>query len=335
MKIGINGLGRIGRCLIRCIYENNSIYKDSLELSALNGSTSPEIHAHLIQYDSVHGKFPHDVTYGKDYIAINNKEIPLSIEKEPNNIPWEKHNVDIVLECTGKFNKKPLAKGHINSKVKKVVVSAPMEDPDVTIVYGVNNEMLKKEHQVISAGSCTTNCIAPILKIMNDTIGIKNGFITTIHSYTNDQNLVDNNHKDLRRARASAMSMIPTTTGATKTINSIIPELKGKLNGTAIRVPTPNVSMIDLVFNSIKSTNSTEINNIIKELSQNSQVINITDKKLVSIDFCHSIYSAIVDAEETYVTDNNLCRIAAWYDNEWAFAMRMLDIVCLLSQHIN
>ena len=333
MKIGINGLGRIGRCLIRCIYENNSTYNGLLELSALNGSTLPETHAHLIQYDSVHGKFPYDVAYGKDYITINNTKIPLSTEKEPKSIPWEKYNVNIVLECTGKFNKKPLVEEHINSTVKKVVVSAPMENPDVTLIYGVNNEMLKKEHKVISAGSCTTNCIAPILKIMNDTVGIKNGFMTTIHSYTNDQNLVDNNHKDLRRARASTMSIIPTTTGATKTINSIIPELKGKLNGTALRVPTPNVSIVDLVFNSIKSTTSNEINNIIKELSQNSKVINITNKKLVSIDFCHSTYSAIVDAEETYVTDNNLCRIAAWYDNEWAFAMRMLDIVCLLSQH--
>ncbi|KJV63515.1 MULTISPECIES: type I glyceraldehyde-3-phosphate dehydrogenase [Ehrlichia] len=332
MKIGINGLGRIGRCLIRAIYENELLYKQKIELSALNGSTSSETHAHLIQYDSVHGRFPYNVESEEGYIIINDQKIPLSMEKEPKSIFWEKHNVDIVLECTGKFNKKSLAEQHINSTVKKVLVSSPMQDSDITIVYGVNNEMLKKEHNIISAGSCTTNCIAPILKIMNDTIGIKSGFITTIHSYTNDQNLVDNNHKDLRRARACMMSIIPTTTGATRTIDLIIPELKGKLNGTAVRVPTPNVSMVNLVFNSIKSTTANEINDIIKNLSQNSKVINITDKKLVSIDFCHSTYSSIVDANETYVTNNNLCRIAAWYDNEWAFAMRMLDIVSLLSE---
>ena len=332
MKIGINGLGRIGRCLIRAIYENESLYKDIVELAALNGSTLPETHAHLIQYDSVHGKFPHNVNSEEGHIIINNKKIPLSNEKEIKNIPWEKYNIDVVLECTGKFNKKSLAEQHINSTVKKVIVSAPIQDSDVTIVYGVNNEMLKKEHNIISAGSCTTNCVAPILKLINDTIGIKNGFMTTIHSYTNDQNLVDNNHKDLRRARACMMSIIPTTTGTTKTIDLVIPELKGKFNGTAVRVPTPNVSMIDLVFNSIKPTTASEINTIIRDLSQDSKVIHITDKKLVSIDFCHSTYSSIVDANETYVTDNNLCRIAAWYDNEWAFALRMLDIVSLLSR---
>ena len=332
MKIGINGLGRIGRCLIRAIHENKSLYKDKIELSALNGSTSPEIHAHLIQYDSVHGKFPYRVNSEEGYITINDKKIPISNEREIKNICWEKHNVDVVLECTGKFNKKTLAEQHISSTVKKVIVSAPMQDSDITIVYGVNNEMLRKEHNIISAGSCTTNCIAPILKIMNDTIGIKNGFMTTIHSYTNDQNLVDNNHKDLRRARACMMSIIPTTTGATKTIDLVIPELKGKLNGTAVRVPTPNVSMVDLVFNSVKPTTANEINNIIRDLSQESKVIHITDEKLVSIDFCHSTYSATVDENETYVTDNNLCRIAAWYDNEWAFAMRMLDIASLLSK---
>ncbi|WDM85405.1 type I glyceraldehyde-3-phosphate dehydrogenase [Ehrlichia sp. JZT12] len=332
MKIGINGLGRIGRCLIRAIHENESIYKNTVELAALNGSTDPETHAHLIQYDSIHGKFSHNVNSEEGYIIINDKKIPLSNERDIKNIFWKKHNIDVVLECTGKFNKKPLAEQHINSTTKKVIVSAPMQDSDVTIVYGVNNKMLKKEHNIISAGSCTTNCIAPILKIINDTIGIKNGFMTTIHSYTNDQNLVDNNHKDLRRARACMMSIIPTTTGATKTIDLVIPELKGKLNGTAVRVPTPNVSMVDLVFNSVKTTTANEINTIIRDLSQNSRVIHITDKKLVSIDFCHSTYSSIVDANETYVTDNNLCRIAAWYDNEWAFALRMLDIVSLLSQ---
>ncbi|QXK92384.1 type I glyceraldehyde-3-phosphate dehydrogenase [Neoehrlichia mikurensis] len=333
MKIGINGLGRIGRCVLRAIFELN--FHNQIDLVAINGSTNIDIHKHLIQYDSVHGKFPYNVHKNSQGIEICGKTIPLLLEKDPANIPWEKYGVEIVIECTGKFNTKELSQKHLNSTVKKVIVSAPVSDSDCTIIYGVNNSILKSNHDIISAGSCTTNCVAPILDIMDNNVGIKSGFITTIHSYTNDQNLVDNNHKDIRRARACMMSIIPTTTGATKTIELIIPHLKGKINGTAIRVPTPNISMSNIVFNTVKETNKNEINNIIKNESQTSEVISFTEEKLVSIDFTHTTYSAIVDLSETNVIDNNLCYISAWYDNEWAFAVRLLDIATLLKQYLD
>ncbi|WP_045809400.1 type I glyceraldehyde-3-phosphate dehydrogenase [Candidatus Neoehrlichia procyonis] len=332
MKIGINGLGRIGRCVLRAIYELN--FNDQVELVAINGSTSIDIHRHLIQYDSVHGKFRYNVNCSSKEIKICDNVISLFSEKDPANIPWQEHGVEVVLECTGKFNTKELSQKHLGSTVQKVIVSAPVLNPDCTIIYGINNNILEKNHNIISAGSCTTNCIAPIIKLMDNNVGIKNGFITTIHSYTNDQNLVDNNHKDIRRARACMMSIIPTTTGATKTIELVIPHLKGKLNGTAIRVPTPNVSMANIVFNTVKETNKNEINNIIKNKSINSEIISFTNEKLVSIDFTHTTYSAIVDLSETCVTDNNLCYISAWYDNEWAFAVRLLNLTIFLKKYL-
>ncbi|XP_066251724.1 glyceraldehyde-3-phosphate dehydrogenase-like [Euwallacea similis] len=355
IRVGINGLGRIGRGVLRAIFEIEE-YSKQIEVVAVNGSLGAEQHAHLIKYDSVHGKFSGDIDFNEsqNWISINGKKFSLYRERSPENIPW---NVDVILECTGAFNKREEA---IRHKAEKVIVSAPVPDADVTIVYGVNNDMLKKEHKVISAGSCTTNCLAPIVKVLHSSLGIKSGFMTTIHAYTNDQNVLDGNHKDLRRARACGLSMVPTTTGAAKTIGSVIPELKGKLDGTAVRVPVSNVSMVDFKFTTDKKATVKEINEMFKDAALSStsfqrvtlesnfwipvsatrmtsegtrmtegypmsNVLSICAEPLVSIDFVHNPYSAIVDLTGTYVT-GDICRVAAWYDNEWAFSLRMLDI---------
>ncbi|MDE5062352.1 type I glyceraldehyde-3-phosphate dehydrogenase [Wolbachia endosymbiont of Drosophila tsacasi] len=321
IRVGINGLGRIGRGILRAIFEIEE-YSKQIEVVAVNGSLSAKQHAHLIKYDSVHGKFSGDIDFkeSQNWLSINGKKFSLYRERSPENIPW---NVDVILECTGAFNKHEEATRH---NAEKVIVSAPVPDADVTIVYGVNNDMLKKEHKVISAGSCTTNCLAPIVKVLHSNLGIKSGFMTTIHAYTNDQNILDGNHKDLRRARACGLSMVPTTTGAAKTIGSVIPELKGKLDGTAIRVPVSNVSMVDFKFIADKKATAEAINEMFK--NQDSSVFSICTEPLVSIDFVHNPYSAIVDLTGTYVT-GDICRVAAWYDNEWAFSLRMLDIALL------
>ncbi|MBV0899675.1 MAG: type I glyceraldehyde-3-phosphate dehydrogenase [Wolbachia endosymbiont of Fragariocoptes setiger] len=321
MRIGINGLGRIGRSILRAIFEIEK-YSNQIEVIAVNGSLSAAQHAHLIKYDSVHGKFDGHVSFSEseNWLSINGKSFSLYRERNPENIPW---NVDIVLECTGAFNKFEKAVKH---NANRVIISAPVTDSDVTIVYGVNNHMLKKEHKVISAGSCTTNCLAPIVQILHSHLKIKNGFMTTIHSYTNDQNILDGNHKDLCRSRACALSMIPTTTGAAKTIAYIIPELKGKLDGTAVRVPVANVSMVDFKFTVEKETTVKGINEIFKNTKHD--ILTVCEEPLVSIDFVHNPFSAIMDLTNTYVT-GDICRVAAWYDNEWAFALRMLDIALL------
>ncbi|NEV49218.1 type I glyceraldehyde-3-phosphate dehydrogenase [Wolbachia pipientis] len=325
IRVGINGLGRIGRSVLRAIFEIKK-YGEQIEVVAVNGSLSAKQHVHLIKYDSVHGKFSGDIDFNEsqNWLSINGRKFSLYRERSPENIPW---NVDVILECTGAFNKREEA---IRHNAEKVIVSAPVPDADVTIVYGVNNDMLKKEHKVISAGSCTTNCLALIVKVLHSNLGIKSGFMTTIHAYTNDQNILDGNHKDLRRARACGLSMVPTTTGAAKTIGSVIPELKGKLDGTAVRVPVSNVSMVDFKFTidkkvTVKVTVG-EINEMFKNAASN--VISVCVEPLVSIDFVHNPYSAIVDLTGTYVT-GNICRVAAWYDNEWAFSLRMLDIALL------
>ncbi|MDM8334968.1 type I glyceraldehyde-3-phosphate dehydrogenase [Wolbachia pipientis] len=339
IRVGINGLGRIGRSVLRAIFEVEK-YGEQIEVVAVNGSLSAEQHAHLIKYDSVHGKFNGDIDFNEpeNWIFINGRKLFLYRERSPENIPW---NVDVVLECTGAFNKRAEAMRH---KAEKIIVSAPVVDSDVTIVYGVNNDMLKKEYKVISAGSCTTNCLAPIVKVLHSNLGIKSGFMTTIHAYTNDQNVLDSNHKDLRRARACGLSMVPTTTGAAKTIGSVIPELKGKLDGTAVRVPVSNVSMVDFTFTTNKKATAEEINEMFKDaalstsfqrvtlesnwIAKNPSVLSVCKEPLVSIDFVHNPYSAIVDLAGTYVT-GDIYRVAAWYDNEWAFSLRMLDITLL------
>lgn len=328
IKIGINGLGRIGRCVLRAIYETGAT---DIGLVAVNGPAPIETHVHLLKYDSVHGRFNTSVEADGTDLKIAGKTVKLFHEKDPKNIPWGKLGVDLVLECTGKFNKRDEAAQHLVSGAKRVLVSAPAENADSTIVYGVNNAMLKKEHQVVSVGSCTTNALAPIAKVLHDAVGIESGFMTTIHAYTGDQNLVDSSHKDLRRARAAAMSMIPSSTGAAKTIGLILPELAGKLDGTSVRVPTANVSLVDLKFVASKKTTKDEINNTLIAASKGALkgVLGTSSEPLVSIDYTHTMESSNADLTGTKVVGGNLVRVASWYDNEWAFSCRMLDVARL------
>lgn len=333
IKIAINGLGRIGRCLVRAIYECD--YKD-IELVAVNGSAPIENHIQLLKYDSIHGRFGKEVkASGASELIIDGKKIKLLAERDPAKLPWKDLGVDIVLECTGAFTALEDAAKHITAGAKKVIISAPAKSDNVkTIVYGVNESILTKDDQVISIGSCTTNCLAPIAKILDDAVGIEKGFMTTIHSYTNDQNIVDGAHKDLRRARAAAMSMIPTSTGAAKAIGLVLPNLKGKLDGGAIRVPTPNVSMVDLNFIAKKNTTKEEINQLVTEaakFSRMKEVLEIVTEPLVSIDFNHNKYSSCFDTTQTKVIGGNMVKVCSWYDNEWAFSLRMLDVAGLIS----
>lgn len=330
LRVGINGLGRIGRCVARAIFETNA--KD-IELVAANGPAAIDTHIHLLKYDSVHGRFPFEVAADGENLRIGGKTVKLTHHKDPKLIPWGDMGVDLVLECTGKFNKKADAMQHLAGGAKRVLVSAPAEEVDATIVYGVNNAMLKKEYQVVSVGSCTTNGLAPLVKVLNNAVGIEVGFMTTIHSYTGDQNLVDGSHKDLRRARAAALSMIPTSTGAAKTIGLIMPELKGRLDGVAIRVPTPNVSLIDLTFTAARDTSRDDINKALEAAAAGALkgVLGVSKEPLVSIDYTHSIESSVADLTVTYVMGKRLVRVASWYDNEWAFSCRMLDVARLWS----
>lgn len=330
IRVGINGLGRIGRCVARAIYESE---KQDIELVAVNGTASAETHAHMLKFDSVHGRFHGTVAADGEHLSINGKKVTLSKQRDPKLIPWGDLGVDVVLECTGKFNKKSEAIGHLAGGAKKVLVSAPAEDADATIVFGVNNAMLKKDHQVVSVGSCTTNALAPLAKVLHESFGIESGFMTTIHAYTGDQNLVDNNHKDLRRARAASLSMIPTSTGAAKTIGLILPELKGKLDGVSIRVPTPNVSMVDLTFVAGKDVTKEDINAALTAAANGplKGVLAASKELLVSIDYTHETASSIADLTGTYVTGKRLARVASWYDNEWGFSCRMLDVARLWS----
>jgi len=325
IKIGINGLGRIGRMIIRSIIENN---KKNIEIKHINNRTNSEISSQLLKYDSIHGKFNSKIDFNEKSLIINKKKISFSQETELNKINWKKYDADIVLECTGKNNSKEKSIQHIKNGAKKVIVSAPCKNADKTIVYGVNHNKLNKNDLIISAASCTTNCLAPVAQVLNKEFEIQNGFMTTIHSYTTDQRLLDNSHKDLRRARSAGQSIVPTSTGASKAIGEIIPELKGKLGGLAMRVPTPNVSLIELVFNSKKKLTLKKINDSFKKASVNElkNVLEVTDEKLVSIDFNHNPNSAIVDLSLTSVVGTNMGKVSAWYDNEWGFASRMCDL---------
>jgi glyceraldehyde 3-phosphate dehydrogenase len=327
IKIAINGLGRIGRCILRAIFESKK--QTEFTIISVNGPASIEEHVHLLKYDSVHGIFPGDISSSNNHLIINEQKIPLQQERELSKLNWQ--NVDILLECTGRFNDKTASLNHINlGKAKKVIVSAPCKDADATIVYQVNNHALKPEHQVISIGSCTTNCLAPVAKILNDHLGIEAGFMTTIHSYTNDQRILDGSHQDLRRARSAAISIIPSSTGAAKALGLVLPELAGKLDGSAVRVPTPNVSMIDLSFTASRDTSIEEINQLITANSNN--ILAVAAAKLVSIDFNHNSHSAIFDPFETKVVNRRFCRVVAWYDNEWGFSNRMLDVSKLFAE---
>jgi len=325
VKIGINGLGRIGRMIIRSLIENNN---NKIEIKHINSRSNSEVVSSLLKYDSIHGKFNCEIKNGDNYLNLNGKKITFSQHSNLNEINWKKFGVDYVLECTGKFNSKEKLNPHIKNGAKKVIVSAPCKNADKTIVYGVNHKSISKSDLVISAASCTTNCLAPIAYVLNKEFKIEKGFMTTIHSYTTDQRLLDNSHKDPRRARSAAQSMVPTSTGASKAIGEIIPELKGKLEGLAIRVPTPNVSLVDLVFNSknkltVKKINDSFIKASKKELKN---VLFATDEKLVSIDFNHNPNSSIVDLSLTNVVGDDMGKVSAWYDNEWGFASRMCDL---------
>ncbi|MFN7038539.1 MAG: type I glyceraldehyde-3-phosphate dehydrogenase [Alphaproteobacteria bacterium] len=331
IKVGINGLGRIGRSVIRAKYEGN--FPD-IQIIAANGPAQIEDHAHLLRYDSIHGRFGKNILIQDNNLIIEGDKIQITHERDPSLINWNELGVDIVLECSGKFNSRAEAAKHLSGGAKKIIVSAPCDNADKTIVYGVNNSELTNQDLVISIGSCTTNALAPIAKILNDSVGIAQGFMTTIHSYTNDQNIMDGSHKDIRRARSAAISMVPTSTGAAKAIGLVLPELNGKLSGSAIRVPTPNVSLIDFCFNSIDATSKEEINKIIEEAASNEfkNIIGFAKDKLVSIDFNHTSQSSIFDPFETNVTSDRFCRIVSWYDNEWGFANRMLDMVNLVAK---
>ena len=326
IKIGINGLGRIGRMVIRSLIENNN---KKIEIKHINSRSSAEIMAPLLKYDSVHGKFNCEITNGKNYLNINDKKITFSQYSDLNEIKWKNLGVDYVLECTGKFNSKDKLISHIKNGAKKVIVSAPCKNADKTIVYGVNHKSINKNDLIISAASCTTNCLAPVAYIINNEFKIENGFMTTIHSYTTDQRLLDNSHKDPRRARSAGQSIVPTSTGASRAIGEIIPELKGKLEGVAMRVPTSNVSLVEFVFNSKKKLSVKKINDSFVKSSKKelNKVLTITEEKLVSIDFNHNPHSAIVDLSLTSVVGENMGKVSAWYDNEWGFASRMNDLV--------
>jgi len=325
LKIGINGLGRIGRMVIRSIIENKN---KNIEIKHINNRSNSEISCSLLKHDSVHGKFNADIKFNNNNLIINGKKISFSQELDINNIKWKKFGVDYVFECTGKFNSKEKLLAHIKNGAKQVIVSAPCKNADKTIVYGVNHKKINKNDLIISAASCTTNCLAPVAYVLNKEFKIETGFMTTIHSYTSDQRLLDNSHKDLRRARSAGQSIVPTSTGASKSLGEIIPELKGKLEGLAMRVPTPNVSLVDLVFNSKSKLSVNKINNSFKKASKKElkNVLETTNEKLVSIDFNHNPNSAIVDLSLTNVVGDKMGKVSAWYDNEWGFASRMCDL---------
>ena len=325
VKIGINGLGRIGRMVVRSTLERKN---KNIEIKHINNRTSSENSSQLLKYDSIHGKFNANISFNEKNLFINKKKIFFSRETELNKIDWKKNGIDIVMECTGKNNSKEKSFQHIKNGAKKVIVSAPCKNADKTIVYGVNHKSIIKNDLVISAASCTTNCLAPVAYVINQQFKIEKGFMTTIHAYTTDQRLLDNSHKDPRRARSAGQSIVPTSTGASKSIGEIIPELKGKLEGLAIRVPTPNVSLVDLVFTSKKKLSVKKINDSFIKASKRElkNVLDVTEEKLVSVDFNHNSNSAIVDLSLTNVVGDNMGKISAWYDNEWGFASRMCDL---------
>jgi len=332
IKIGINGMGRIGRMVVRSIIESQN---KNLQIKHINNRSNSEATCTLIKYDSIHGKFNADVGFDENHLIINKDKISFSQESNIENINWKKFDVDYVFECTGKFNSKEKLLAHINNGAKKVIVSAPCKNADKTIVFGVNEKNISKDDLIISAASCTTNCLAPVVHVLNENFEIEKGFMTTIHAFTSDQRILDNSHKDPRRARAASQSIVPTSTGASKAIGEIIPSLKGKLEGVAMRVPTPNVSLVELVFCTKKNIDIEKINNSFELASKNKlkNILEITQEKLVSIDFNHNSASAIVDSSLTNIVGNNMGKISAWYDNEWGFSNRMCDIAEYIDQN--
>ncbi|MBY6005522.1 type I glyceraldehyde-3-phosphate dehydrogenase [Salipiger bermudensis] len=331
VKVAINGFGRIGRNVLRAIIESG---RTDIEVIAINDLGPVETNAHLLQFDSVHGRFPQEVTVSGDTIDVGRGPIKVSAERNPADLPWG--DVDVVMECTGIFTARDKAALHLENGAKRVLVSAPASGADKTIVFGVNDSVLTKDDIVVSNASCTTNCLSPVAKVLNDAIGIEKGFMTTIHSYTGDQPTLDTMHKDLYRARAAALSMIPTSTGAAKAVGLVLPELNGKLDGVAIRVPTPNVSVVDLTFEAKKSTTVEEINDAIRAAADGplKGVLGYTDKPNVSIDFNHDPHSSIFHTDQTKVMEGTMCRILTWYDNEWGFSNRMSDTAVAMGKLI-
>ena len=325
IKIGINGMGRIGRMVVRSIFESQN---KNLKIKHINNRSNSDTTCKLIKYDSIHGKFNAMIKFDKNHLIINKNKITFSQETKIEDINWKKYDVDYVFECTGKFNSKEKLLAHIKNGAKKVIVSAPCKNADKTIVFGVNEKLISKNDKIISAASCTTNCLAPVVNVLNENFEIEKAFMTTIHSYTSDQRILDNSHKDPRRARSASQSIVPTSTGASKAIGEIIPSLKGKLEGVAMRVPTPNVSLVELIFCTKKEINIKKINSAFELASKNElkKILEVTHEKLVSIDFNHNSASAIIDADLTNVVGTNMGKISAWYDNEWGFSNRMCDI---------
>src|SRR4051812_17304245 len=333
IRVAINGFGRIGRNVLRAIAESG---RKDIEVVGINDLGPVETNAHLLRFDSVHGRFPGEVTVKGDTISIGNGAIKVTAERDPSKLPWKDLDVDIAMECTGLFTAREKAAAHLTAGAKRVIISAPAEGADLTVVYGVNHDKLTKEHKVISNASCTTNCLAPVAKVLNDAVGIDKGFMTTVHSYTNDQPSLDQVHKDLYRARAAALNMIPTSTGAAKAVGLVLPELAGKLDGVAIRVPTPNVSVVDFKFVARRATSKDEINNAVKRAAdqQLKGVLGYTEAPNVSSDFNHDPHSSIFAIDQTKVLDGTLVLVMSWYDNEWGFSNRMVDTAVAMGKLI-
>ncbi|CAN5379923.1 type I glyceraldehyde-3-phosphate dehydrogenase [soil metagenome] len=333
-KVAINGFGRIGRLVARALLERGD---GALDLVAINDLGDAKSNAWLFSRDSVHGKYPGKVSAEGDDLVVDGKRIRVTAERDPAKLPHKELGVDLVLECTGFFADRDGGQKHLDAGAKRVLISAPAKGADLTVVFGVNHDKLTAEHTIVSNASCTTNCLAPVAKALNDTVGIERGFMTTVHAYTNDQKILDQIHPDLRRARAAAMSMIPTTTGAARAVGEVLPELKGKLDGSAIRVPVPDVSLVDLTFTPKRDTTKEEINAILKAASESgplAAVLDYTDEPLVSIDLQHTSASSTVDSLETTVMDGKLVRVVSWYDNEWGFSNRMVDTATAMAKLI-
>lgn len=329
LRVAINGFGRIGRLVLRAALESK---RDDIEFVAVNDLAPAEQNAYLLQYDSVHGKLPMDVKLDGQYIIVGNQKIKCLAEKDPTKLPWREMNVDVVMECTGIFTAADKARVHLDAGAKRVLVSAPSAGADATIVYGVNQDTLKPTDMIVSNASCTTNCLAPVARVLDDTFGIISGWMTTVHAYTGDQQLLDKNHKDFRRARAANLSMIPTSTGAAKAIGLVLPRLAGKLDGMAIRVPTPDVSVVELVVNLERAATVDAVNNAMR--AAKSETFGYNELPLVSIDFTHDAHSSIFDAAQTKVLGDKLVHVTAWYDNEWGFSNRMCDTAVAMGKLI-
>jgi glyceraldehyde 3-phosphate dehydrogenase len=332
VRVAINGFGRIGRLVMRAAHEAR---RDDIEVVAINDLGSVHANAHLLTHDSVHGKFPGTVTTGENWMDVGHGKIRVIAERDPVKLPWTELKVDVALECTGLFTKRGAAAKHLEAGAKRVIISAPSDDADLTLVMGVNSDQLKSSHAVVSNGSCTTNCLAPVAYVLNEGVGIEHGFMTTIHSFTGDQNTVDTLHKDLRRARAASLAMIPTSTGAAKAIGLVMPSLHGRLDGTSVRVPTADVSLVDLVVTTGRKTSKDEINRLMIDAANSNRfkgILSVTDEELVSVDFIHDPHSSIFDLTQTTMMGDRFARVLSWYDNEWGFSNRMVEAAALVGK---